>query len=218
MRVRFELNTPQILALADPQGDYNPDQEEVFYPTADGRILVLDTRAAGRFNELFLRPGETFGISRNWEPGLKGSIPRFDFWLTPASEQARAAEEIAQPEPQRPASITAAQPTPESPAPIRQRRQRRPKVEAMPGPGPLAIPAEAQRGTGTYGPAPRPAIHPRPGRIPMNVAFREVVQFVTTELQHSGEQWSDQSRQDLVSTIIISASRQGLLDVWERNA
>ena len=73
------------------------------------------------------------------------------------------------------------------------------------------------QGTGTYGPAPRPAIHPGPGRIPMNVAFREVVQFVTLELKQSGEQWSDQSRQDLVSTIIISAGRQGLLDVWERS-
>ena len=29
-------------------------------------------------------------------------------------------------------------------------------------------------------------------------------------------QWSDQSREDLVSTVIISASRQGLLDLWER--
>ena len=55
------------------------------------------------------------------------------------------------------------------------------------------------RGTGTYGPVPqvayagrkRPSIDP----IPFNLAFREVVAFVTTELNASGEQWSEQSRQ-----------------------
>ena len=56
----------------------------------------------------------------------------------------------------------------------------------------------------------------RPQRIPYNVAFREIVQFVITELKQSGEQWSDQARQDLVSTVLIGASRQNLLDVWER--
>ena len=218
MRVRFLLNEPQILALADPQGEYDPDQEQVEYPTADGRTLILETSAAARLNQLFLRPGESFGICRQWEQTKKGTIPRFDFWLTPASEQARAAEESGNPEPQRPASIATAQPSPESPAPIPQRRQRRATVQAMPVPQPTEQPQLwDQRGNGTYGPAPRPAIHPGPGRIPMNVAFREVVQFVTLELKQSGEQWSDQSRQDLVSTIIISAGRQGLLDVWERS-
>ena len=56
----------------------------------------------------------------------------------------------------------------------------------------------------------------RPGRVPYNVAFREIVGFVISELKASGEQWTDQSRQGLVSTVIISASRQGLLDIWER--
>ena len=217
MKVQIVLNVPQILALQDPAGVYNPTMEEVSYPCTDGRILTLDTRSAERLNALFLRPDETFGLCRRWEQ-VKGSIPRFDFWLTPASEQARAAEESGNPEPQRPASIATAQPSPESPAPIPQRRQRRATVQAMPVPQPTEQPQLwDQRGNGTYGPAPRPAIHPGPGRIPMNVAFREVVQFVTLELKQSGEQWSDQSRQDLVSTIIISAGRQGLLDVWERS-
>ena len=88
MRVRFLLNEPQILALADPQGEYDPDQEQVEYPTADGRTLILETSAAARLNQLFLRPGESFGICRQWEQTKKGTIPRFDFWLTPASEQA----------------------------------------------------------------------------------------------------------------------------------
>lgn len=78
--------------------------------------------------------------------------------------------------------------------------------------------AEETKGTGTYGPSPRPARSQRPviGLIPYNVAFREVVSFVTSELNASGEQWSEQSRQDLVSTVLISATKQGLLGVWER--
>lgn len=52
--------------------------------------------------------------------------------------------------------------------------------------------------------------------IPYNVAFREIVQFVTKELNESGEQWSEQSRQDLVSTCLISSAKAGLLGVWQR--
>ena len=53
-------------------------------------------------------------------------------------------------------------------------------------------------------------------RIPMDQAFREVVGFVTGILKDSGEQWSDQSRQDFVSTVFISAQKLGILKVWER--
>ena len=218
MKVRFVLNTPQILALEDPQGEYDPDEEQVSYPTTDGRTLVLETRAAARLNQLFLHPGETFGICRQWEETKKGGIPRFDFWLSPASEQARAAEEMANPGPQQPASDP--RPAPPSPydPPKPGKRQRRATIQRMPAP---QAPEQPQlwdgRATGTYGPAPRPAIHPRPGRIPYNIAFREVVQFVTAELKQSGEQWSDQARQDLISTVLIGAGRQGLLDVWERS-
>lgn len=56
----------------------------------------------------------------------------------------------------------------------------------------------------------------REGPIPLNVAFREVVQFVVAELKDSGEQWSDQCRQDLISTALIAAQKLGLLSVWER--
>jgi hypothetical protein len=56
----------------------------------------------------------------------------------------------------------------------------------------------------------------RPPRIPYNVAFREVLSFVTAELKQTGEQWSDQARQDMISTVLISASNSGLLSLWER--
>jgi hypothetical protein len=224
LKVQPVLNIPMQLALQDPSGEYHPDAEEVSYLTTDGRELILETRTAERLNALFLRPGEAFHLCRRWD-GLRGNLPRFDFWLSPASEKARAAEESAQGEGQLAASEPAAAPEPQPTAKPTRTRQRRPKVEAMPAPAEIAIHAEAEQGTGTYGPAPRlltapiPARlpgSPRPSRIPMNIAFREVVKFVTAELKQSGEQWSDQSRQDLVSTILISSSRQGLLDIWER--
>ena len=71
------------------------------------------------------------------------------------------------------------------------------------------------KGTGTFGPTPLPHAL-RTSRIPYNVAFREVLGFVTQGLKDAGEQWTDQARQDMISTVLISASNNGLLSVWER--
>ena len=79
--------------------------------------------------------------------------------------------------------------------------------------------SEDTLGDGTYGPVPQKAVAGGKSRrepIPFNVAFAEIVHFVTRTLNESGEQWSEQSRQDLVSTVLISAGKQGLLGVWER--
>jgi hypothetical protein len=54
------------------------------------------------------------------------------------------------------------------------------------------------------------------GPIPMDVAFREVVAFVTSELKAAGEQWTDQAKQDAISTVLIAAAKKGWLKVWER--
>ena len=216
MKVQFVINVPMQLALQDPSGEYNEAYEEVSYPTTDGRILTLEIRAAERLNALFLRPGESFGLCKRWKK-TKGSIPRFDFWLTPASEQARAAAEMAQDEAQQPASEPVAAPpsqqTPQAP----RKRQKRQKVEQMPIPQTQPQLWDG-RATGTYGPTPQPlrAASLRPPRIPYNVAFAEVVRFVTAGLKEAGEQWNDEAKQGMVSTVLISASREGLLQLWER--
>jgi hypothetical protein len=77
---------------------------------------------------------------------------------------------------------------------------------------------ESPKGTGTYGPLPQVALAARKrfDPIPFNLAFREVVGFVTKELNASGEQWSEQSRQDLASTVLIAASKAGWISPWER--
>jgi len=40
-----------------------------------------------------------------------------------------------------------------------------------------------------------------------------MIQF---EANKPREQWSEQSRQDLCSTVLIAAAKAGLLGVWER--
>jgi hypothetical protein len=80
--------------------------------------------------------------------------------------------------------------------------------------------------TGTDGPVttsaavgsikPTPATFRPAGPIPWNIAFREVLQFVTAELKSAGEQWGDQAKQDFVSTVLISAAKSKLVGVWER--
>ena len=57
---------------------------------------------------------------------------------------------------------------------------------------------------------------PVPIKIPLNIAFREILAFCTQELRAAHEQWSDSARQDLVSTLLIQAAREGWCTIWER--
>ena len=51
-----------------------------------------------------LYPQESFGLCKRWTKE-KRTIPYFDLWLSPATEQARAAEEMAQAESQPAATL-----------------------------------------------------------------------------------------------------------------
>lgn len=204
--VKLSPNIPLQLALADPSGV--PEDFRVHFPTSDGRVLTLPRQTAIELNLLDLRPGEAFCICKDWD-GTHGKPATYRIWLPAATEQERAAEEAE------------AEPEPILPQPLTVGRGRKPAKRDE-------QPRLFDRGTGTYGPAiqpvpeadPAPMQHARrqapPEAIPMNIAFREVVRFVVQELRNSGEQWSDQSRQDLISTLIIAAQKQQLLKVWER--
>jgi hypothetical protein len=107
--------------------------------------------------------------------------------------------------------------------PIRKPSKRQPTPEPQPR-------LFDHRGTGTHGPAPlaqqiaavAPAIQTEPARyvkpqpIPWNVAFREVSAFVKAELVANNLQWSDASQQGMVSTVLIAASKAGMVGLWER--
>ena len=57
-----------------------------------------------------------------------------------------------------------------------------------------------------------------PAKIPADVAFREVLAFVTNGLKEAGEQWTDESKQGMVSTIMIQCMRDGAIGIWNRGA
>ena len=72
----------------------------------------------------------------------------------------------------------------------------------FPGLGPVLVTPASQ-------PAP-PAPPKRPpfgGRVPYDVALRQIVAVVVRNLSECGEQWSDGARQDLVSTLFIAATK-----------
>lgn len=208
--IHFTANVPQVLSLSDPMGDWDGGYT-VSYPTEDRRTLVLPKQTAVRLNLLGLQAGETFGICRRagTEPG---SPSYWDIWLTPETEQRRAEAEKQEQE-----TKAAAEPVQPKGRKLRS-VPRKPPVPEQPR-------LFDRRGTGTDGPLPEclppipatlPHRLPPPARIPYNVAFSEVLAFVTRGLKDAGTQWNDQAVQDAVCTILISAQKQGLLTLWER--
>jgi len=233
LKVVLPPNVPQTIALQDPEGDFKPDEAQVEYLTTCGRLLVLNQEAATRLNMLDLKPGETFtickrvGVSCAALPGeseryrkRRGELPYIDLALTAATERDRAEAEAAMP--------PAESPQTPRPAGAIPRRKRTAKVHEMRPDPPIQPRLFDRKGTGTYGPvqqpgptsspALQPIRHAPPARIPFNVAFVEVTRFVTGGLKELGEQWTDAAKQDAISTILISAAKQGMLTLWERPA
>ncbi len=204
--VQFAPNVPLQLALEDTEGQMLEGRfkDQVYYQLSDGRGMLLDTDSAAKVNLLGLTAGEQFSICKQWS-GRPKDPQVFTVWLSGDSEKARAATE--DPEDlmeQLRLSIEMA---------------RQPKIPRKPpAPSPQMI-----RGTGTNGPAPQPqamlaAAPPSrsAGKIPANVAFGEILDFVTKGLKASGEQWNDAAKQDLVSTVYISSAKAGMIGPWER--
>ena len=206
--IHFKPNVPQFLSLSSPDGELD-DYNQVHYFTSCGRRLTVSHDTAVRLNLMELAAGETFGICKD-VGSERGAPAKWRVWLTPETEQSRAAAE--------------------PPSDLEQTLSA--SLALVRGEGPRVVerkPPQTQgnlefdrRGTGTHGPAPLPAVAKAPARpkreapIPYNVAFREVTQFVTRELGAIGEQWNDQAKQDMISTVLIAAAKQGILSVWER--
>lgn len=194
--VKFQLHIAQQLALADPTGI--PDGCDVLYPTTDGRTLRLPYYSAVELNALDLAPGEVFCMRKET---TREHLISFRAWR-PTEADTRAAERPAPPagprlvEPRQPA--------------------RRPRENTD---QPRLFDFD-ERGTGTYGPAPRPRIAParpqRPEPIPFNIAFGQVAKFVTDELNAAGEEWNDKAKQATVCTVLIAAAKAGYVGPWER--
>jgi hypothetical protein len=240
--LRPQHNIPETVAFQTMQGvqvtgDF-PGLQTLF-ALVDGRRLYADEQLTQKIRCLDAKPLEVFVICKR----KSGRKVVWDVWLSNGSEKARAAGEEAAIYEQlltsspgqisgevvtgKAGMLEATNVTP--PAPLLDQLTESIRVIEMRKPAERVDQAQASRpqmaqefvlaATGTEGP-PRitPSVltrHPL-GPIPWNVAFREVLQFVTAELKAAGEQWSDQSRQDIASTILISAAKSKWIGVWER--
>ena len=197
--LKFELNEPVAIALQtlttlDVISAFN--KPEVLFILADNRRLYATPELAAKIRNLGVKEFESFSI-RKWKQGRR---MLYDVWLSPATEKAKAIEEAP--------AIAAELSQPSN-------------VFAMPQP--IAIPAPELAPTGTEGKQgsalPMRSIataRPPSNIIPFNVAFREVVKFVSDGLKDSGEQWNDEARQGAISTVLISAAQHGWIGPWDR--
>ena len=215
-------NKPLLLALVDPEGQFDLDRGIGTYQTTTGATLVLPRPAVVLLNLLEPKPQEEIGIQKHWT-GRKADKVTWIIALSPRSEKARA--EAGEPDTlmqQLGASIEAVQEQKKPvrvPAPIGRPSQRKPAPDTQP--------RLFDRGTGTHGPAPQigpeplPAILPavarsriREEQVPANIAVKEILEFIQADPNMAN--WSDQARQDLASTIIISSWKAGYIGLWER--
>ncbi len=206
-------NRPLYVALADPEGDsqsmYDFELNIGRYQTIDGRILALPRPAVIILNELEPAPGEEVQITK-LQSGKQGEPSQWSICLSARTENARAeaAELTATPPEALSASVEArnGKQTLVAPAtPIRR------PVKSAPAP-------ELPRGTGTYGPEPAlltaAALRKQHAPIPANVANREILQFI--ESDPNTKNWSDQAKQDLLSTYVIAFTKTRHIGLWER--
>ena len=216
-------NRPLTLALLDPEGRFDFETGMGQYQTTTGELVTLPRPAVVILNTLDPQPGEQIVICKHWS-GRPGEKAEWTISLSPKSENTRAEAEKAASDltGQLERSIEAVQARKaavELPTPIRRPSRSRSTPEVQP--------RLFDRGTGTHGPAPSavplsiplPAVaigrQPRPGQIPANVATREILEFIQSDPNTAN--WSDQARQDLASTIIISAWKAGYIGLWERS-
>jgi hypothetical protein len=241
-KLTFTPNIPVQVALRFPDGKLVEGRfgDQVFYTTTDGKAMYLDMVVAAKINQLGIQAREPFFVCKR-STGRKGEPVLWDVYrleeaVVPQQPQptptqmtgidetdierqvraevaARVAKQVAAN--QAGASVTA-------PAPAVTAASQPPYSNgngSKPNGGPPA-PLNGN-GNGTNG-AMRPyaaiAISIPPLKVPFNRAFTEVVQIVQNGLKETGEQWSDQARQDAVSTILIAATKEGWIGPWERQA
>ena len=211
MIVEFRDNEPKTLSLEHGEGYRFSDRfnnPRIRYNLVGGDVLFVDVPTSNSIRNLELQPGEAFCICTY----KKGRNRLWNVWLSPETEKARAEAEKPQ------VASMLEDMVPVLRASVEAVQRKKAGVLTMPAPKPSVQPAPELPATGTYGAAPRPQIGAAavPRKIPMNVAFQEIVQFVNEGLKSAGDGWNDGCRQDLVSTVFIAASKAGYLTLWER--
>ena len=242
-KVTFTPNVPVQVALRYPEGKQVEGRfgDQMLYSLVNGQVMYLDLDVAAKINALAVRKGEPFSICKRWT-GKKGDPMQWDIWRPGAGETAPAAPAMADLENspleadvlRRRESAERSQPGAgaATPAPAAAAAKAQPPAvsngngntpagvngKGAPGPGGTPPPSGPGNGHGTGAHVYTPGQFVPPTKIPMNQAVIDAVRMVQTAMKATGEQWSDDSRQGLVSTILIAAERQGWLAVWKREA
>jgi hypothetical protein len=226
-KVIFEPNKPVRLALKFADGKLVEGRfgDQMYYTLADGRCMYVNTDIGTKINLLELRVGEPFEICKYWSR-KKGDSPKWDVRRVDATPRAAPSATVSPaaailetdlerdlrrslkvPQAQE-AGAGAGTPAPSAAAPV---SREQPLQHRNNGYG--NKPNWENNGqTAFVGEVPPPV----PTKIPLNIAFREILGFCTSELQAAHEQWSDAARQDLVSTLLIQAAREGWCTIWQR--
>ena len=105
-QLKLEPNVPAQIALKFPEGRLVDSRfgQSVMFTLVDGRVLFLDSDVATSVNMLGVQPGERFFICKRWN-GERKQPARWDVWLSPDAEKARAVEEAPELERQVRASL-----------------------------------------------------------------------------------------------------------------
>lgn len=222
-------NVPMQIALKFPDGKCVEGRfgDQVMFSLTNSQVLYLDTDVAAKINALELRKNEPFGICKRWT-GKKGDSIRWDiFRLDPGSITAATCLGTAALEAQI-ASERQHQVIPSMPAvPTLGREVIANGSEAgvgAPAPATAALQPPSNingngnkpsNGNGQPPDGSRPytvAGIPIPSlKIGYDIALRRILRVTIVELKAAGEQWSDAARQDLVSTLMIQAARDGFI-------
>jgi hypothetical protein len=223
--LQIKPNVPFTVALVNPEGVFDFEGGFGLYETTTGQSFILPRLAVVALNTVDPQPGEEIVITKHWS-GKKGEKAEWTVALSPNSEKCRAMGEEPPSElsEQLERSIEQVKERKRlicTPTPIRRPSKRAPAASQ---------PRLFDRGTGTHGPAPAiepeglprsiplPAVaigrSPVQGKIPANIATREILEFI--QMDPNTANWSDQARQDLASTILIASFKAGYIGLWER--
>lgn len=210
-------NVPVQIALKFADGKLSEGRfgDQMMYSLTNGQVLYLDLDVAAKINQLEIRAREPFGLCKRWT-GKKGDPIQWDVWRLDQASTVRTASQATGIDPTELEQQLAA-----SLQKVNQTRTALVSPDLGTAPAatassnaPLSNGNGNSKPNGTNG-AVKPYVQAGiPGpmvKVGYDVALRRILRVTVTELATAHEQWSDAARQDLVSTLMIQAARDGMI-------
>jgi hypothetical protein len=231
VEVSLRFAEPKVFASSFPGGD-----DRHMYSTTDGRVMYVTPLTSARIAALKLQQGECFFICKRKSGRLTEFAVFRELDEAPAGHFGGHKKTYPPQKPNLPERLYyRPELSPEAEATLEQQLQasiemaeRRKAIAvgqqqngtfAVPAPRTEAIavssvprrevPTSGVNGNATT----KPVV---PVKIPMDRAVVDAVKMVQAAMKETGEQWSDSSKQDLVSTILIAASRSDWISGWRQ--